>query len=387
MFSPDIRNRYQAASQLKADLLAFQSGKALVQPSPPIMQATPASPAPAATRKSRGPRVPVFAVLVLVVIGLIALALAISANTMMDFARAADAAQPESQESIMQAAQAYKNLDRYGGVPRMLAAMTSRAPGKLRNASLAFAERIITKYARELDLPEKGNVSEREWKAAMDVLAVGRDIDDSREVEAMLAYAKGHYHRINAESRIGMSAPADRKKNERALGLDHYTQAETYFNEALDLKPEWSDAQFGLVRLYASVFPEMDKAEGAMMVAERWEANPPLRLQFEMAWGHHARAAELSRTVMDSLKALSKEPPGPVADLNLSSARSDLDQMDNHIRRALSYFDACLSRGACWDARFRRTKVGALMVTSDAQRSLLGEMELRLRIPPSQELP
>ena len=126
----------------------------------------------------------------------------------------------------MEAAQAYKGLDRYGGVPRVLASMTSSAPAKLRETSMAFAGRIISKYARELDLPEKGNVSEREWTAAMDVLGVGADIDDSRDVQAMLALAKGHYHRINAEPRIGMSATAERKKNERALGLDHYTQSE-----------------------------------------------------------------------------------------------------------------------------------------------------------------
>ena len=252
---------------------------------------------------------------------------------------------------------------------------------------MAFAARIMTKYARELDLPETGNVSEREWKAAIDVLAMAEDIDDSQDLQAMLAYAKGHYHRINAESRIGISASADRKKTERVAGLDHYTQAETSFSEALNLKKEWPDAEFGLVRLYATVFPEMDKAETAMTRAERGNSSAPLRLQYEMALGHHLRASELSRTVTDSLRALAKEQPGPAAELNISSARTDLDALQTHMQRALSYYDACLARGACWDARFRRTRVGTLMVASEAQRQLLGEIEVRLRVPARQDYP
>ena len=113
----------------------------------------------------------------------------------------------------------------------------------------------------------------------------------------------------------------------------------------------------------------------------------PLRLQFEMALGHHWRAAELNRTVMESLRSLAREKPGPPANLSIESARKDLDMMDAHMRRALAYYDSCLDRGACWDARFRRTRVGSLMVASDAQRTLLGEMELRLRIPVPQDNP
>jgi len=387
MFAPDIRSRYLTASQLKSDLLTFQSGKPLAQrEAPPLAPAPPAPVMPSAF-KVKGPGKPVIAVLVLLVLAAIALALAGSANTMLDFARTANSAQPDSQDSIMEAARAYKNLDSYGGLPRLLTWMTSNAPDKLQEASMAFAARIMTKYARELDLPETGNVSEREWKAAIDVLAVAEDIDNSQDLQAMLAYAKGHYHRINAESRIGISANADRKKTERVPGLDHYTQAETSFSEALNLKKEWPDAEFGLVRLYATVFPEMDKAEAAMTRAERGNSSAPLRLQYEMALGHHLRASELSRTVTDSLRALAKEQPGPAAELNISSTRTDLDALQTHMQRALSYYDACLARGACWDARFRRTRVGTLMVSSEAQRQLLGEIEVRLRVPAPQDYP
>jgi hypothetical protein len=118
-----------------------------------------------------------------------------------------------------------------------------------------------------------------------------------------------------------------------------------------------------------------------MSQAARANNPAPLRLQYEMGLGHHLRATELSKTVMESLSTRVKQPPGPIAELNLSSARKDLDSMENHMHRALWYYDVCLGRGSCWDARLRRTRVGELMVTSEAQRSLLGELELRLRIP------
>jgi hypothetical protein len=106
-----------------------------------------------------------------------------------------------------------------------------------------------------------------------------------------------------------------------------------------------------------------------------------------MAAGHHLRATELSRAVMDSLSALTREQSGPVAELNLSSARRDLDAMENHMQRAIWYYDVCLGRGACWDARLRRTRVGALMSAAEAQRQLLGEMELRIRVKLPQDIP
>lgn len=388
MFASDIRRRYQTASGLKADLLAFQSGKRLAQVDIPAPVPAPVPPVAATLPPPKGRRIPVIAVMVLAAVAAIALAIAMSANRMLDFARAANSAEPDSLPSIMEAAKAYEGLNGFGGVPRVLTVMTSDAPAKLREASMAFAERTISRYARELDLPEKGNISEREWKAAMEVLSIGRDIDNTSELQAMLAYVKGHYHRINAESRIGISAGSDRKKNDRAAGLDHYTQAETYFNEALRHNPDWPDAQYGLVRLYATVFPEMDKAESAFKRAGRESSSSaPLRLQYEMAAGHHLRATELSRTVMDTLTSLAKEPSGPVAELNLSSARRDLDAMENHMHRAIWYYDVCLARGACWDARLRQTRVGALMRAAEAQRSLLGEMEVRLRVRLPQDLP
>jgi serine/threonine-protein kinase len=385
MFASDIRRRYQTATQLKADLLAFRSGGPPVHVDVPAqMPASSTMPLPSPT-KSR--RIPVVAIIVLVGIASLALATAMSANTMLNFERAANSAQPDNLPSIVEAAQAYNELDRLGGVPRLLTLIASNAPARLHEVCMSSARLTISRYARELDLPEKGNVSEREWKNAMEVLNIGRNIDDSAELEAMLAYSRAHYHRINAESRIGITATAERKKSERAAGLDHYTQAETYFNEALRHKSDWLDAQLGLVRLYATVFPEMDKAEAAIDRADGGKGNPPLRLQFEMAVGHHIRAAELSRTVMDSLSALIKEPTGPVAELNLMSARRDLDANQNHMQRALSYYDLCLGRGNCWDARARRTRVGTLMAASESQRSLLGEMELRFRVQLPQDQP
>jgi serine/threonine-protein kinase len=406
MFSPDIRSRYQTAAQLRSDLEAFQSGKALALPAVGVPHTTgsaAARPAPAssaaepATRRSTNsagreaaataPKAPpsprarrrrlVLAVIVLGLVAILALSVAQSANRMLGFARAAAAAQPENQASIVSAAEAYRALDGFGGVPRLL--MTASA-GKLRETCLIFAGRTAAKYARELDLPERGNVSEREWKAVLDVLAIAAEISPGVDIRAMTAYSRGHIHRINAESRIGITADAARKKNERADGVDHYAQAEEYFTEALRHRPEWADAQFGLVRLYATVFPEMDKAEAAMSQAEKWSGMQPLRLQYEMAVGHQLRATELSRTVASALTALATQEPGPAADSDLERARTDLDALDSHIRSALAYFDDCLGRGACWDARARRTRVGALMATHDAQRDILGEATLRRRM-------
>jgi serine/threonine-protein kinase len=390
MFNPDLRARYQTASQLKADLLAFHHGKPLATAhvaAAPVAQSSTAAtvkddapPKPAAKPRALRRLRAVLAVAVLLVLLVVTLIAARSANLMLEFARAANAAQPENQASILEAATAYRALDSYAGIPRMLMTIGSRSPGKLRETCLVFAGRIIAKYARELDLPERGNVSEREWKSALEVLTIGEQIESGSDVRAMMAYAKGHVHRINAESRIGISADPERKKNERAVGVDHYSQAEEYFNEALRHKPEWADAEFGLVRLYATVFPEMDKAEIAISQAQQWSGVQPLRLQFEMAMGHHLRAAELSREVIASLIALARPQTGPTVDLHLERARADLEAFDQHMMSALAYYDACLSRGPCWDARQRRARVGAMMSAAEGQRTVLAEMEMRQRI-------
>jgi hypothetical protein len=408
MFSPDILARYQTAAQLRADLVTFQSGKPLAIPAaaqpalrpganpgtsgknvaddepatrrsdlPPAQPGKPARKEKARlTPRSRRRRLAVLAV-ALVFIAVVAISAANSAGRMLDFARAADAAQPENPESIVRAADAYRAVGGFGGVPRLMMSASAR---KLRETSLISAGRIAAKYSRELDLPERGNVSEREWKAALDMLAIAGEISWGTDVAAMTAYAKAHIHRINAESRIGITAEAGRKKNERPAGVDHYAQAEEFFFEALRNRPEWPDAQFGLVRLYATVFPEMDKAETAMSQAEKWAGMQPLRLQYEMAVGHHLRAAELSRTIASSLITLASQPPGPAADSDLDRTRADMDALDAHVRSAIAYYDDCLSRGSCWDARFRRTRIGALMATMDAQRSILGETTMRLRM-------
>ena len=120
--------------------------------------------------------------------------------------------------------------------------------------------------------------------------------------------------------------------------------------------------------------------EIAISQAQQWSGVQPLRLQFEMAMGHHLRAAELSREVIASLIALARPQNGPTAELHLERARADLEAFDQHIISALAYYDVCLSRGPCWDARQRRARVGAMMSAAEGQQTVLAEMEMRQRI-------
>jgi hypothetical protein len=389
MFRAEPAARYQTAAELKADLQAFRDGKPVMaatddaptfrSPVPPTGQTglTGSGDAPAQTR--RVSRSLVGTLVVLSLIGATVIWAASVGSTVLAFVRAADAGQVDDEASIVTATTAYKDLDTFAGIPRLVARASGR-PAKLRELQIARAQRIFDTYMRELDLPVRGSVSEREWLAVIGFLEASQDISPGSDVTRMLAYAKGQYHRINAVSRMGIAADTARKLNEKSDGVAHYGRAEEYFNEALKLDHNWIDARLALVRLYATVFPEMDKAELELSKLRGLSGEHPLRLSYEMGVGHHQMAKDLNLELGTALKNLERETPGAAAEVSMTRIRADLDALHSHLSDAMTHYDSCLSKGSCWDARDRINRAAALLQSVENRRQYLELFPFRFRI-------
>ncbi|HEX9940880.1 MAG TPA: serine/threonine-protein kinase [Thermoanaerobaculia bacterium] len=148
---------------------------------------------------------------------------------------------------------------------------------ELREALLRSADRTLESYHGDSPI-----TTERGWQKAHDRLKAAVDLGRDRPTRAKMLYARGHLDRIASQ---GLRSRGRRDQARQKVG-----EAVEEFREAARLAPDWPDPYLGLARVYAYEQPDLKQLESALTELERRGYPPGRRENAMLADGYRMQA-------------------------------------------------------------------------------------------------